>query len=97
MANCGEEARNLFLARDTGVTRSCVRLLVERTPKEQQKFMADMKKNDGKVQPTKRKKGQRGNLTMVREPEAIVQALLKNLNAEERAKVVERLQETANV
>ncbi len=95
VANCGEEARNFFLARDSGVTRSCVRLLVERTPKEQKKFVADMKKNDGKVQPTKREKGQKRKMSMLREPEAIVQTLLKTLNAEELGKVVAGLSDCA--
>jgi hypothetical protein len=90
--NCGHEARNLVLSRETGLTRGGVLRLAKLKPEDQQKYVATMKET-GK-RPRKPRKGKRRQtLTLPSQPKALVQALLKQLGAEEVAEVARGLAE----
>jgi len=88
--NCGPEAKNLILARDTGLTRGGVHRLAKLNPKEQQKYLEELKEN-GK-RPRKIRKGkQRARLTLPAQPKALVRALVRQFTPEEIAEVSKAL------
>jgi hypothetical protein len=88
--NCGQEAKNLILSRDTGLTRGGVHRLAKLKPEEQKKFIQELKET-GK-RPRKPRRGKRRqSLTLPSQPKALVQALLKQLGAEEAAEVARGL------
>jgi hypothetical protein len=88
--NCGQDAKNLILARDTGLTRGGVLRLARLKPEDQKKFIQELKET-GK-RPRKPRKGKRRQtLTLPSQPKALVQALLKQLGAEEAAEVARGL------
>ncbi len=83
-ANCGAEARNLILSRNTGLTRGRVMKLAKMTPAEQRKFLQTLKEQ-GKV--PRRKAGQRLTITLPAEPKSMVERLVKRLGRETAAEV----------
>jgi hypothetical protein len=88
--NCGVEAKNLILARDTGFTRGGVLRLAKLNSKEQQKFLEELKES-GK-RPRKPQKGKkRDRISLPAQPKALAQALLKRLKPEEVAEVSKAL------
>lgn len=88
--NCGSDAQNLILSRDTGFTRGGVLRIAKLKPKDQKKFIQELKET-GK-RPRKARKGKRRHtLTLPRQPQALVQALLKHLTPEEAAEVARDL------
>jgi hypothetical protein len=92
VGNCGQDAKNLILTRDTGLTRGGVHRLAKLKPEEQKKFIQELKET-GK-RPRKGRRGKRRQtLTLPSQPKALVQALLKQLGAEEAAEVARGLTE----
>jgi hypothetical protein len=90
--NCGPDARNLLLARDTGLTRAKILHLAEAESEEQKGFVQVLKEG-GKL-PGKARKGKKpARLTIPRRPKALVQALVKALDAKELAAVSKALAE----
>jgi hypothetical protein len=84
--NCGPEARNLLLARDTGLTRGGVLRLAKLQPEEQRAFLKQMKEAGRPPRkPRKAKKGSR--ITLPTQPKALVRALVRQLGAKELAEV----------
>src|SRR5262245_6971193 len=89
---CGGEARNLLLGRDTGLTRAKVVHLAEAEPQEQKEFVQVLKEG-GKL-PGKARKGKKPTRLLIpRRPKALVQALLRALDAKELAAVSKALAE----
>src|SRR5262249_48185324 len=84
--SCGPEAKNLILARDTGLTRGGVHRLAKLDSKKQQRFLEELKEN-GK-RPRKTRKGKkRARITLPPQPKALAQALIKKLQPPEIAEV----------
>jgi hypothetical protein len=91
VAECGAEARNLILSRETGLARGGVRRLAALEPEAERKFVEELKAT-GKAPRQVRKVG-RGTLAVPREPKALVRALLEKLAARELAAVSRALGE----
>jgi hypothetical protein len=88
--NCGPDARNLILSRETGLTRGGVLRLAKLKPDEQKKFIEELK-TSGKRPRKPRRAKRRQMTTLPSQPKALVQALLKQLGAEEVAEVARGL------
>jgi hypothetical protein len=90
VGNCGAEARNLLLARETAMTRGGVLRLAKLEPDEQRDFLRTLRES-GK-RPRRAHKGKRRDkLTLPAQPKALVAGLLKQLGARELAAVYEAL------
>jgi hypothetical protein len=76
--NCGEEARNLILSRDAGLTRGRVLLLAGMKPAEQKRFIQALKE-EGKPPRRKRQKAKRKSITLPTEPKSLVEKLVEQL------------------
>ena len=95
ITNCGQDAKNLILSRDSGLTRGMVVRLAKLKPAEQQQYLRTLKES-GK-RPRKAKKGKkRERLTLIRvptQPKALVQTLLEKLGSKELDDVSRMLEE----
>lgn len=91
--NCGQDARNLILSRETGLTRGGVLRLSKLKPNEQQKYLESLKET-GK-RPRKPRKGskRRERITLPVQPKAFVQSLLKQFDHKEIAEISKALAE----
>lgn len=89
--NCGQDARNLILSRETGLTRGGVFRLSKLKPNEQQKYLESLK-GTGK-RPRKSRKGskRREQITLPAQPKAFVQSLLKQFGPKEIAEISKAL------
>ncbi len=90
VANCGAEARNLLLARETAMTRGGVLRLARLEPDEQRDFLRTLRES-GKRPRRARKGRRRDKLTLPAQPKALVAGLLKQLGARELSAVYEAL------
>jgi hypothetical protein len=91
--HCGPDAKNLILSRETGLTRGGVLRLAKLKPDEQKKFIQALKES-GKRPRKPRGKGRKPDrITLPAQPKALVQALLKQLDAKEIAEVSKALAE----
>jgi hypothetical protein len=91
VANCGRDARNLILSRQTGLTRGGVLRLSKMDPDEQREFLRQLKKS-GK-RPRKARAKRRDSFTVPARPKALVQALLERLEPREIDEVYRALAE----
>lgn len=90
--NCGADARNLILSRETGFTRGGVLRLARLKPEGQKMFVQKLKES-GKRPRKPRRARRRDRITIPTRPKALVQALLKNLGAKDVAEVSRALAE----
>jgi hypothetical protein len=90
VANCGAEARNLLLSRETGMTRGGVLRLGKLGPAEQREFLRALKQS-GKRPRRQRQGRKRERLSLPAQPKALVAGLLKQLGARELSAVYEGL------
>jgi hypothetical protein len=84
LGNCGQDARDLILSRDTGLTRSAVLGLAECEPGEQRKFIEELRQRGKRP---RRPRGKGETITLPRPPQALALALLKRLASGEIAEV----------
>jgi hypothetical protein len=90
VGNCGAEARNLLLARETAMTRGGILCLARLEPDEQRNFLRTLQES-GK-RPRRAHKGRRRDkVTLPAQPKALVAGLLKQLGARELSAVYEAL------
>jgi hypothetical protein len=90
--NCGSDAKDLILSRDTRLTRGEVLRLAKNKP-EQQKYYIRVLKATGKRPRKSRKRKPRQTITIPTQPKALVQSLLKQLGVKELAEVSRTLAE----
>ena len=88
--NCGLEAKNLILARGTGLTRGGVLRLAKLDPKEQQKFLEELKESGKRPRKTRKRK-KRAWLRLPAQPKGLAQALEKQLTPENLAELSKAL------
>lgn len=84
--NCGDEARNLILSRDAGLTRGQVARLAKMKPADQKRFIQTLKEQ-GKPPRRKHKATQRTSITLPTEPKSLVEKLVERLGREGAAEV----------
>lgn len=91
--NCGQDARNLILSRETGLTRGGVLRLSRLKPNDQKKYLESLKET-GK-RPRKPRKGSKGRqrITLPTQPKAFVQSLLKQFDQKAIAEISKGLAE----
>jgi hypothetical protein len=91
VVQCGPEARNLILSRDSGLTRGGVRRLARLAPEAQRKFLDELQVKGKPPRKARQKKGAR--MSVPTKPKALVRILLARLAAEDIAEVLQGLAE----
>ena len=84
-ANCGVEASRLLQRRDSGATQHAVLALARLTPRQQKRFIEQVKNNGGKVPRARRTKQRPARITLSLQVPDIDRALRRYLPAEELA------------
>jgi hypothetical protein len=91
--NCGQDARNLILSRETGLTRGGVLRLAKLKPEDQKKFLESLKETGKRPRKTRKTGKRRERITLPAEPRALVQALVKELDSAELSELAKALAE----
>src|SRR5262249_51368673 len=76
VGNCGAEARNLILARETGLTRGGVIRLSKLNPDEQKSFVRQLKESGKRPRKARKEKTREKTITVPARPKQLVSALL---------------------
>jgi hypothetical protein len=91
VAQCGREARNLILSRDSGLTRGGVRRLARLAPEAQRKFLEELRAKGKPPRKARQKKGSK--MSVPTEAQALVRTLLRKLGIDAIAEVSRGLAE----
>jgi hypothetical protein len=91
----GGDGIDLILSRESGLTRGAVLRLLWKEADPQRKFINELKET-GKRPRKRRMRKKRAMITIPRQPKAIVEALVKQLSAEELAAVAQALGEVVH-
>lgn len=87
VANCGQDARNLILSRDAGLTRGGVLRLAGLQPKEQRQYIAALQESGKRPRKPRKASKWRERITLPTQPKAFVQALLKQFDPKAVAEI----------
>jgi hypothetical protein len=93
VANCGIEARNLVLSREKGLSYSGMIALARLDPEEQQKFIDELQRSDGRPRKKRKKRGK--SITVPRDVKDMGPALEEQLTREEIVELMRLLAEKA--
>jgi len=89
--NCGQDARNLILSREAGLTRGSILRLAKLKPNEQQKYLESLKETGKRPRKSSKRSKRRERITLPAQPKAFVQSLLKQFDHKEIAEISKAL------